>query len=577
MADSARLLTPQQDEIVLDVRGVLHDLRAALIRVGAEAGDERTVQEAARQLDDFFLLVVVGEFNAGKSALVNALLGDRILTEGVTPTTTQVQIVRHTGSPATAVDGEVHVVTAEAPLLQDMHLVDTPGTNAITREHEVITRRFVPRADLILFVVSADRPLTESERQFLQQLREWGKKIVIAVNKADLLSAAELETVVGFVRDNVHTLLGFVPEIFAVSARRALEAKLAGDAEGLAASAFPALEQYVLGTLTERERFRLKLLNPLGVGLRLNAEYLPRVAARLDLLREDTATVDGIRSSLDGHRTEMTRGFQLRLAEIDTVLHEFERRGDAFFEDTVRVGRLFDLMNRSRIRLEFERQVIGDLPRQIEQRVDALIDWLIASDLQQWVDVRDRLSRRRSEHADRVVGRLAGGFDYDRARLLETVGKSAQRTLDAHDHRAEAARMAESVRMAVTNAALFEVGAVGLGTAVSLLATTTAVDVTGILAAGLLATVGFIVIPYRRKTARRELRARLATLRSQLVGAMTTQFTAELDRSVRRVEEGIGPYVQFVEGERQNLGVRQQELTAVEARLTTLRSRIEQF
>lgn len=86
MPKAPRLLTPRQDEFVDGVRHALGDLRAALVRAGADATDEHTVQSSLQQLDDFFLLVVVGEFNAGKSALINALLGDRILTEGVTPT-----------------------------------------------------------------------------------------------------------------------------------------------------------------------------------------------------------------------------------------------------------------------------------------------------------------------------------------------------------------------------------------------------------------------------------------------------------------------------------------------------------
>ena len=576
MPKSTRLLTSQQDELVRHVRGALHDLRAALVRAGAESADERTLQASLQQLEDFFLLVVVGEFNAGKSAVINALLGEHILAEGVTPTTTQVQVLRHAEHGEGRTDGDVRSIVASAPLLRDIHLVDTPGTNAIAREHEFLTRRFVPRADLILFVTSSDRPFTESERQFLHQIREWGKKVVIAINKADLLTTpADLEEVCAFVRDNVRALLGFAPELFAVSARQALEAKIADDAVALRASRFPALEDYILTTLNEQERFRLKLLNSLGVGLRLVGQYLVQVTTRLELLQEDALTIDEIRTALKGFRQEMTRGFQLRLADVDNLLHQFEKRGDAFFEETVRVGRVFDLMNKSRIRLEFERQVIGDLPRQIEGRVEAFIDWLVASDLRQWTEVRDRLSRRRTEHAERVAGRLAGGFDYDRARLLDTVGKAAQATLDAHDQRAEAARMAESVQMAVANAALLEVGAVGLGTAVSLIATSTTVDVTGILAAGALATVGFFVIPYRRRTAKRELRRRLAALREQLTGALTTQFEVEIDRSVRRVEDGIAPYVQFVEGERKGLADRQEELASVEGRLSRFKLDID--
>ncbi len=72
----------------------------------------------------------------------------------------------------------------------DINIVDTPGTNAIHREHEAITREFVPRSDMVLFVTSADRPFTESERAFLQGIREWGKKIVVVLNKIDILEYA---------------------------------------------------------------------------------------------------------------------------------------------------------------------------------------------------------------------------------------------------------------------------------------------------------------------------------------------------------------------------------------------------
>src|ERR671910_581997 len=62
-----------------------------------------------------------------------------------------------------------------AAILRDLAVVDTPGTNAIVRQHEALTREFVPRADLVLFVTSADRPFTESERELLAAIGEWGK------------------------------------------------------------------------------------------------------------------------------------------------------------------------------------------------------------------------------------------------------------------------------------------------------------------------------------------------------------------------------------------------------------------
>ena len=129
------------------------------------------------------------------------------------------------------------MVTHEAPFLRDIHLVDTPGTTAITREHEALTQRFVPRADLILFVTSADRPFTESEHLFMERIREWGKKVVIVINKADILQTPEdLDRIQTYVRDSVQTLLHFAPKLFPVSAKVALEAKVAGDDELLATS-----------------------------------------------------------------------------------------------------------------------------------------------------------------------------------------------------------------------------------------------------------------------------------------------------------------------------------------------------
>jgi predicted GTPase len=105
--------------------------------------------------------------------------------------------------------------------------VDTP-TNAIFREHEAITTDFVPRADFVLFVTSADRPFTETERGFMEAIREWGKKIVVVINKADILeTAADLASVEQFVQRSASDLLGVEPVVFSISARAALRARLA--------------------------------------------------------------------------------------------------------------------------------------------------------------------------------------------------------------------------------------------------------------------------------------------------------------------------------------------------------------
>src|SRR4030095_12077600 len=154
-------------------------------------------------------------------------------------------------------------VSAPADLLREIHIVDTPGTNAVIREHEEITSQFVPRADLVLFVTSADRPFTETERAFLEQISDWGKKVVVVINKVDILAGEkELGEVRAYVADNARRLLGVTPEIFPVSAKAALRRRkraggarrAARDLPGQREGGFPRKERRAAAVDVERLR-----------------------------------------------------------------------------------------------------------------------------------------------------------------------------------------------------------------------------------------------------------------------------------------------------------------------------------
>jgi small GTP-binding protein len=259
----ASILTPAEQALLREERELLRALAMTLQRLEASAENRDALARAMHQLDEFFLLVVVGEFNAGKSAFINALLGARVLKEGVTPTTAQVQVIEHGETVAQqARSAHLHVVTAPVELLKHLHIVDTPGTNAVLREHEEITADFVPRADLVLFVTSADRPFSESERVFLTTVREWGKKVIIVLNKVDLFEqASEVREVVAFVAEHGHRLLGEAPEIFPVSAKLAMRAKQ-GDPAAWPASGFDELERFIRERLDQRERVRSEAGEP---------------------------------------------------------------------------------------------------------------------------------------------------------------------------------------------------------------------------------------------------------------------------------------------------------------------------
>ncbi len=453
------ILNAKQESLLNAERNLLNDLRTILVRFGAASSDHETLAQSIQQLDELFLLVVVGEFNSGKSAFINALLGQKTLKEGVTPTTSQINILRYGQVDERLAESDgVLAITASVDLLREISIVDTPGTNAIQREHEALTTGFVPRSDLVLFITSADRPFTESERAFLESIRDWGKKVVVVLNKVDLFQGEdELAQVQDFILQNARNLFGAAPEIFPVSARLALRAKQ-GEPELWAPSRFEAVESYIQDTLDNAGRVRLKLLNPLGVGLHLADQYGGVIASRLELLKTDLATLQDVEAQLAVYREDMQRDFTYRMSDIENVLYEMEQRGQDFFDSTLRLVRIFDLLNKSRIQEEFEQVVVADAPKRIESKVNELIDWLVESDLRQWQAVMEHLAERRRQHQERIVGDAAGGtFHFDRERLIEEVGRETRRVVETYNKTGEAEAIAEGARTAVAALAAVEI------------------------------------------------------------------------------------------------------------------------
>jgi small GTP-binding protein len=572
-----KILNEPQELLLKDERRLLDELRLALVEFKASPEDIETLGKSIEQLDELFLLVVVGEFNAGKSAFINALLGERLLKEGVTPTTAQINILRY-GPEHTrqVVDENQLEVTLPVAFLSEISIVDTPGTNAIVRAHEQLTASFVPRSDLVLFITSADRPFTESERIFLERIRDWGKKVVIVLNKVDMFQDEhELEQSLQFVAENARLLLGLTPEIFPVSSRLALRAKQ-GEPDLWGPSLFEPLERYIHDTLDEKGRLRLKFLNPLGVGAHLVESYGTIVKERLDLLTEDIQMLSDVDAQLELYRQDMHRDFNFRMSDIEKILFEMEQRGQDYFDETFRLARVFDLLSKDRIQREFEHIVVGDVPKRIERKVNELIDWLVDVDLRQWQAVNEHLAERRRQHAGRIVGGPGiGSFHYDRERLIEGVGREAMHVVESYDKTREAQAIAEGAQTAVAASAALEVGAIGLGTMVTLLATTLVADVTGVLLAGLIAALGLFIIPARRRLAKTEMREKVSEMRRQLIQALRGQFEGEIDRSLQRINEAISPYTRFVRAERGKLEEAGSRLESLTDRVEQIRVRIE--
>jgi small GTP-binding protein len=573
------VLTDQQAQFLREEKEALAEIRLALADLEATGDALAALQKAILQLDELFLLVVVGEFNAGKSALVNALLGEKVLPEGATPTTSRVTLVKwgeHAGEQV--VDESFAIYTYPLPLLKELNIVDTPGTNAVIRRHERLTDEFVPRSDLVIFATSADRPMTESERQFLERILAWGKKVVFVLNKVDILEdEAALQDVKTFVLKHATNMLGDPPELFPVSARLAQRAWDDPDPEQRRQlredSRLDDLDRYISATLDDAARLALKLNNPLGVADNLVAQAQATVQMEAEAVREDGQTVASLEAVITAYERELQSELPPRVAEVENILHSLEQRGLDFFDTTMRLTKIMDLARGNRVRAKFEKQVLADVPQQIEDQVQRLIDWLVQKDLHEWQQVMAYLQRRRARYIEHMVGESGGWRDTRRRELIDSVGRTVQSIVETYDRNLEASQLASSVEAAVAQTALLEAGAVGLGALVTLAVVSSAVDITGMLAAGTLAILGFFVIPYKRKQAKDNFKEKMQALRTRLLSALTTQFDHESESAITRLKDGVAPYTRFIRAEHERIAKTEASLAVLRQRLSALHAR----
>lgn len=552
-------------------RTLLSDVQAFLEAQGAPPEAVEHARTAARLLDEAFLLVVVGEFNAGKSSFVNALLGAPVLPEGVTPTTDRIYVLVHGEKPGQMEptrDPFVSRLTYPLPSLEGVALVDTPGTNAIIRQHQALTEGFLPRADLVLFLTSADRPFTESERQFLTLAARWGRQVIMVVNKADLLETqAQRAQVREFVEGGARGVLGLTPPVLMISAR----AEQRGRETGQPDPGFHALREVLKMRLSETERTRLKLANPLETVAELLTGEETRAQAARQTLAEDLKFLGELEAQREAHRVTMLGELDGQLNRVSRLLSEFEVRADRFIDDKLRFGNIRGLLNSRDLEDQFRREAVGDLPEAIDRQFGSMIDRFVEVNLHFWEDVQAFLIRRQP---NQEIARTR--FSYDRGALLEGIAGSARDHLEATTQQDLARQLSRDAEDAMKGAVGGLAGGIGIGAGIGALIGASALDFTGGILAGLtLGSLGLFVLPNKRIQAHRELRQKVEALRGALEQIVRREYEREQDRADARLRDAISPYTRFTEGQQARLAGAQTRAAELRAELEALKGDVK--
>lgn len=292
-------------QMVTDVRDNLLKLQdySEALELSQNMASIKDVLE--KSSNDVFSVAVIGEFKRGKSTLINALLEQDVLPTDAMPATATLNRVTYSIKPFARIeyrDGNTEDVEIEklaeyvtklteeseqraatvkmatvyyptSYCKNNVDIIDTPGLNDDSTMAEV-TLSVLPEIDAALFVIMAQSPFSEYERDFLENklMSSDLGRILFVVTGIDRLDEEDVDRVLDSIRERINRYviekakklygedspefevyrqkLG-TPKVFGLSAKQALKGKVKGDNTLLEVSRFPVFEKELERFLTE--------------------------------------------------------------------------------------------------------------------------------------------------------------------------------------------------------------------------------------------------------------------------------------------------------------------------------------
>ena len=514
------------DQTLQDYRSSLGTLLTQISQLSAKTNNPdliKTVDTIKYNIDKPFMFVVMGEVKAGKSSFVNALLEAEVCATDVKPCTDKIQVIYYAQDPFLK-EMNAHLVEIGKPIdiLREISIVDTPGTNSVIKDHQLITDEFIPGCDLAFFVLFARNPYFESTWDFLDRVSsKWHKKIVLILQQADLLKSKEL------LDENVREVKKLAerkgikdPVVFTTSAE--LEAN--GDT---ANSGFSDVRDYIKNLITTKAVYKLKLKNLTDTVEEIIQDLGHDVSVLQRQLESDQEAVTLIKHRFERGRSQSFDEVELtgsRVADRYSVISDRikeEFRKELSFLSVVKGT--FTLSLKKRLE-NFSERCKEELESEIEEiaqgRAAHILDGIrqFGEDLRRDLDTVPTRQIEQSRFYLKVLDR--------RHDLLENIKRKVERFIGSE-------RWVESLNAGLEGAALGTGGAIAVLTAVVAQIIELVVANFALFAfEAALAGVGIVIFAigfaWRRGTIIREFEQSLDQGKSQLKDAITQRLNEKL-------------------------------------------------
>ncbi|MEO1339858.1 MAG: dynamin family protein [Cyanobacteria bacterium J06635_13] len=482
-----------------------------------------------QQLANPFSIFICGEFNAGKSSLLNQLNNQDIAKVGFLPTTQEINAYNPDG-------------------FGGLVFIDSPGTNSIIEQHQELTENYLQQADIILFVTSVERPLSKSEQDFLTLVDQtWARKIIVVINKSDLVAEGEAQQIREYVSEGLKEILAEMPPVFAISAKTG--------------SGLDELKSFLLAFLAEGEKVKLKLTGPQN-----------SLLVYLEQLEQQN---ESIKTKLESDKIvfdRTSRRIEERLEEYNLLFGIFrDNIADLFTNLIDETNELID--NNTGLLTVLKRKVTKEEDFLEERLAKTIKDIQLDKNLQEifteaiatFQKYRERIVREAKEDLSTAI----------------TVTEDALALPPIDTNRLNSDEFATKIKMAAEEGldSFWRLGITAAATGVGgqLIFSSISADATSFLIAGLFGLMSFDALPRRRRKLKAELDQSYRSLQEGYTKSLKDTLAVELNKCLQQFANVIRPQQEELASKISTAESITKKITEIEVEIQEITSEVEQL